>query len=116
MVTSYTIVSHMFEFQTSFVPCPIAEIRHSDEINLKDMFYSGPECKMATLFPLPRSREPINECVIVLFPFFIYIVKDPSQRAVPPTIGRSSHGNYCNQDTSTGVLRGISQVTLDSIS
>lgn len=116
MVTSYTIVRRMFEFQTSFVSCPIAEMRHSDKINLKKMFHSGSECKLATLFPLPRSREPMNECVIVQFPFSIYVVQDPSQRAVPPTIGRSSHSNYCNQDTPTGTLRDISQVTLDSIS
>lgn len=78
MATSYTIVSRMFEFQTLFVSYPIAEIRHSDKINLKKMFLSGSECKLAALFPLPRSREPMYECVIVQFPFSIYIVQHPS--------------------------------------
>lgn len=108
----------MYEFQTSLVSCPIAEMKHSDEPK-EETVYSGSECKEldtggSTVSSTKKQRA--KECIIVQFPFSCYIVQDPGEGAVPPTIGGSSHCNYYNQDTPAGIPRGISQVILDYIS
>lgn len=101
---------HTFEFQPSLVSCPIAEMKHSNEINLnKRRFILAQGARslmqLATEHPLSRSREQMYECAAARFHISIHTIQDPSQGAVPPTRGGSSHRNDCNQDTPTGMSR-----------
>lgn len=46
--------------------------------------------------PVKKQRK-MNACVQLISSF--YPVHDPAQGMVPPTVGRSSHFNPCDQDT-----------------